>query len=305
MTARTSPQQTTNVRGAPQRHRTSPSLLPPSPRPRAHGRKHSLSGTRIRQGVVNGLILREFGACGPLLSKGRLAKGCFCGSHRLLKGIAFRWWKRCLHPLAHGHRCCTEACCLRILPLCIERSRQAFQAPGQKGRTVKGAEDDQALPVAGFGQRVVVLPRGQVTQQRREQGGMKGPACGPSERLGLFVEKRGTHQVSPHARELREIAQAIALQVWVPPKPGMLVGFLEAGFRLVEVPALLCNLAQESQGTTDATMILAALRTGKGLACHRLRLLGLSSYQQALPKCVQHECAARALDFLPAALPAQ
>src|SRR5216683_2564229 len=166
----------------------------------SHGRNHSLSGTRIRQGVVNGLTVCQSGACGPLLCKGRLAKGCFYCSNRLLKRIAFRWWKRSLHPLAHGHRCCTEACCLRILPLCIESSSKAFQAPGNKGRTVKGPEDDQALPVARFGQRVVVLLRGQVTQQRREQGDMKGRAYGPYDRQGFFVQCSGTHKVSPHPR---------------------------------------------------------------------------------------------------------
>src|SRR5215469_6823668 len=53
-----------------------------------------LSGTRIRQGVVNGLVVCKSSACGPLRGPGRLAKGCFCGSHRLLKGSAFRGWKR-------------------------------------------------------------------------------------------------------------------------------------------------------------------------------------------------------------------
>jgi len=68
----------------------------------------------------------------------------------------------------------------------------------------------------------------------------------------------------------------------------MLVAFGEEVCRLVEVPALLCDLTQDGQGTTDAAMIFAALRTGEGLACNRLRLLRLSSYQQALPKCVQN-----------------
>src|SRR5260370_5422700 len=262
-------------------------------------------GACIRQGVVNGLIVCELCAYGPLLSKGRLAKGCFCGSNRLLKRIAFRWSTWFLHLLTHGHCCCTEACCLRSLPFCTESSSQALQAPGHKGRNVKGSEDGQALRVAGFGQRVVVLLRGQVTQQRREQGGMKGHAFGPSDRQGFFVQESGTHKVSPHARELREIAQAIASQVWVPPKPGMLVAFGEEVCRLVEVPVLLCNLTQDGQGTTDAAMIFAALRMGEGLACHHHRPLRLSSYQQALPKCVQNECARPEEDSLPAALPSQ
>ena len=37
-----------------------------------------LSVAHIRQGVVNGLILREPGTDGPLLLKGERAKGCFC-----------------------------------------------------------------------------------------------------------------------------------------------------------------------------------------------------------------------------------
>jgi hypothetical protein len=60
---------------------------------------------RIRQGVVNRLIGCELRTYGPLLSKGRLAKRCFCCSNRLLKRIAFRWWKRCLRLLAHCYRC--------------------------------------------------------------------------------------------------------------------------------------------------------------------------------------------------------
>src|SRR5713226_5177871 len=105
-------------------HVTQPA--PPFSLQGAHGRNHSLSGTRIRQGVVNGLTVCQSGACGPLRGPGRLAKRCFDCSNRLLKRIAFRWWKRSLHPLTHCHRCCTEACCLRILPFCSESSSKAF-----------------------------------------------------------------------------------------------------------------------------------------------------------------------------------
>ena len=63
--------------------------------------------TRIRQGVVNRLIgceLRTYGLT-PLQRQARQA-AVFAVSNRLLKRIAFRWWKRCLCLLAHGgYRC--------------------------------------------------------------------------------------------------------------------------------------------------------------------------------------------------------
>src|SRR5215831_14174190 len=85
----------------------------------------------------------------------------------------------------------------------------------------------------------------------------------------------------------------------------MLVAFGEAGFRLVEVPTLLCDLTQDGQGTTDAVMILAPLRTVEDLARNSLRLLRLSSSQQDISEGVQHICAGSEEDALRAALPAQ
>src|SRR5215469_14528634 len=85
----------------------------------------------------------------------------------------------------------------------------------------------------------------------------------------------------------------------------MLVAFGEAGFRLVEVPALLCDLTQDGQGNTDAEMILAPLGTGEDLARNSLRLLRLSSSQQDISEGVQHICAGSEEDSLRAALPAE
>src|SRR5260370_37219381 len=85
----------------------------------------------------------------------------------------------------------------------------------------------------------------------------------------------------------------------------MLVAFGEAGCRLVEVPARLCDLTQDGQGNTDAAMILAPLRTREGLARNSLRPLRLSSSQQDLSEGVQHICAGSEEDSLRAALPAQ
>src|SRR5437588_8897258 len=119
----------------------------------------------VRQGIINCLVMCECRACGPLLHKRQLAKRLFSSCYRVIKCFALGLWEWCLCLLAKSRRHGTEARCLYIVLFCTHSGCEAFEAKGSVGGATKRAIEREGLPVARFGQSILLLLAGQVAKQ--------------------------------------------------------------------------------------------------------------------------------------------